>query len=974
MFCFQLGYAQERCGTVVYQKLLQQHNQKLESSDQFEDWISKKIKSKKQASQKEEATIVTIPVVVHIIHNGEPLGTGRNISDDQVFSQIEVLNEDFRRMNDDRFDTPSTFQPVAADVELQFVLAARDPEGLPSNGITRVNGERPLWELSDNYTLKSISYWPAEDYLNIWVTDLGSSYLGYAQFPVSDLNGLETSSENALTDGVVIDYFTFGSKLKVPSANIHSTYDRGRTATHEIGHFFGLRHIWGDGGCSVDDFCADTPLASTDHGNLSNCSFPGPNTCSNETPDLADMFQNFMDYTDDICMNLFTLDQKTRIRTVLDNSPRRASLVTSKGGIAPVNVANDMGIRNIISPQSSVCGEMLTPEIEIRNYGTNAVSGVSISFNLNGELIESKSFNINLNPLDITTVSFSEISLPAIGDNSFNFEITTVNNGTDNNADNNQKVINVTIPPNGLLPVRVNFDQLPTDWSIINSDGLTTWENLQAPNSDPTNMALGIKFYNYENEGDLDVFSSPVFDLSERTTAQLSFDVAYAKYFGNEGDGLIITISENCSNLSSDTIYFKSGDELATVVPTSSNFVPTSSSDWRNETIDLAPYLGLNAVQINFIAKNGYGNNLYIDNVIVDDVQNQILSPSPASCIASQDLTVEVVNTGNTAIGNFDIHYSIDGGNSTTTSFTLLSPLEVGFSTEVSTTLPSLPIGGHVLEVTIDLPNSTESELIKHHFYIDHSVEVIPIRENFENFETSTWLIANHDQGITWQVENGEAGKYIMINNTDYNKIDQNDWLITPSLDFTKSASATLTFEVAFSGINNPKDGLALYISTDCGENYFLGGYNKIGIELYTSDFQDSPSINDWRLETVDLSQYLGNDQMRLAFVSTNKNGSNIYLDDVQIYVTDLFPTRQNDLYPNPTVDGKFNLIFDLDKKELVKVMVYDLSGHLVLSETLENTLNQQYTFDLNGQPQGIYIIRAIGESFALSRRVMKND
>ncbi|HNP19845.1 MAG TPA: choice-of-anchor J domain-containing protein [Fulvivirga sp.] len=973
MFCFQLGYAQERCGTVIYQELLREHNKKLETTDQFEDWLSKKI-SKKQAAQKEEATIVTIPVVVHIVHNGEPLGTGMNIPDDQIYSQIEVLNEDFRRMNDDRSNTPTTFQPVAADVELQFVLAARDPEGLPTDGITRTNGERPLWELSDNYALKAISYWPAEDYLNIWVTDLGSKFLGYAQFPVSNLDGLETSSENGLTDGVVIDYFAFGSKLKVPSANIHSTYDRGRTATHEIGHFFGLRHIWGDGGCSVDDYCADTPLASTDHGNLNNCTFPGPNTCSNESPDLPDMFQNFMDYTDDVCMNLFTLDQKTRIRTVLDNSPRRASLVTSKGAIAPVSVANDIGIRNIIAPQSAVCGDVLIPEIEIRNYGTNAVSSVSISFNLNGGLMESKSFNVTLDPLEITSVSFSEIALPAIGVNTFNFEVSAVNSSTDNNADNNQKEINVTIPPNGTLPVRVNFDQLPTDWNITNSDGLTTWETFQAPNSDPANMSLGINFYNYENEGDLDVFTSPVFDLSERTTAQLSFDLAYAKYFGKDSDGLIVTISENCSSLSIDTVYFKSGEELATVGPTSSNFVPTSSSDWRNETIDLASYLGLNAVQINFIAKNGYGNNLYIDNIIVDDVKNQILSPSPASCMATQDLTVEVVNSGNTAISNFDIHYSLDGGNLTTTSFTLLSPLEVGFSAVVSTTLPNLSIGGHLLEVTIDLPNSTENEVINHQFYIDQSVEVIPIRESFEDFGTSTWLIANHDQGITWQVENGEKGNYLMINNADYVNINQNDWLISPSLDFTQATSATLTFEVAYSGLNNPNDGLALYISTDCGENYFLGGYNKIGKELYTSDFQDTPGINDWRFETVDLSQYLGNDQLRLAFVSTNKNGADIYLDDIQIYVTDLFPTRKNDLYPNPTVDGIFNLIFDLDKKELVKIMVYDLSGHLVLSETLPNTLNQQYTFDLSGQPQGIYILRAIGESFALSRRVMKND
>ncbi len=277
---------------------------------------------------KKSEVVYSIPVVVHVIHNNSSETTGginnSNISDEQVLSQIEVLNEDFRRNHSDTTNTPSVFLDVAADVGFEFCIASFDPDGQPTTGITRhYSDDLPFDSRNSlqNRRLKNYGYWPADQYLNIWVTELDDDVLGYATFPSDiDLEGLENYTTDLTNDGIVIDHRVFGRNI---GTSQFGNYNLGRTTTHEVGHWFGLYHIWGDqNNCTASDYCDDTPSqfesttgCPTDQG-----------SCTNR-----DMYENFMDYSYDACMNIFTIDQKNRMRTVMELSPRRKSLLSSTG-------------------------------------------------------------------------------------------------------------------------------------------------------------------------------------------------------------------------------------------------------------------------------------------------------------------------------------------------------------------------------------------------------------------------------------------------------------------------------------------------------------------------------------------------------------------------------------------------------------------------------------------------------------------
>ncbi len=264
--------------------------------------ISKAAKLRKYSTKGSQ--IIHIPVVFHIIYSLNI----QNISDAQVYSQLDIINKDFRRLNSDTNLTPTDFKNVAADVEIEFCIAHQDPDGNWTNGITRTQSSKSVFEMNTDDAKFTSSggedAWDATKYLNIWIvpsiSDNGSGgILGYTQWP----------GGNWATDGVVIGYKYIGN-----IGTAVSPFNLGRTATHEIGHWLGLYHIWGDdnGACWGTDNIDDTPnQADYNYG----CPTHPSISCSNN----GDMFMNYMDYTDDSCMNIFTIDQKNRMLTIIDS-------------------------------------------------------------------------------------------------------------------------------------------------------------------------------------------------------------------------------------------------------------------------------------------------------------------------------------------------------------------------------------------------------------------------------------------------------------------------------------------------------------------------------------------------------------------------------------------------------------------------------------------------------------------------------
>ncbi len=307
--------AQRNCGTAQYVKMLEKENPEGAKKHAL---LEQRIASGEASRAMLPNSVVTIPVVVHIVFNN----AAENISDEQVYSQIEVLNEDYRMLNTDYALAVPTefvpFQPLASDIQVQFCLASVDPNGNPTTGITRTATMHGPFDYPTNDMMFAssggIDAWDTQHYLNLYVCEISGCIIGYAPYPLT---------ASAATDAVVIDVFTFGKH-----GSAVAPFDLGRTATHEVGHWLNLIHIFADDNpptCTDSDNVTDTPNQLAANGGC-----PGVKVSCSNGPN-GDMSMNYMDYTDDRCMYMFSAGQKARMVATFSPGGGRDALLGSGG-------------------------------------------------------------------------------------------------------------------------------------------------------------------------------------------------------------------------------------------------------------------------------------------------------------------------------------------------------------------------------------------------------------------------------------------------------------------------------------------------------------------------------------------------------------------------------------------------------------------------------------------------------------------
>ncbi|TVR82544.1 MAG: PKD domain-containing protein [Chitinophagaceae bacterium] len=586
-----------RCYTQEADSMLRANNPGMSSHQEFEDWLEQKI-AQQPPENPAVRTIYTIPTIVHVIHNGENVGTGNNISEAQVISQFEVLNEDFRRIP----GTPGfNNDPVGADVEIEFCPVIIDPNGnaLAEPGINRIDRNAEGFDAfpyTPNYidnTVKPNTFWDPELYFNIWVVPISGGILGYAQFPSnSGLLGMPANGGPASTDGIVTRTTAFGRV-----GNVQAPFDGGRTTTHEVGHWLGLRHIWGDGGCSVDDFCGDTPTAG---GPNYGCNV-GASSCSS-----TDMVENYMDYSDDACMNIFTLCQRTRMRTVMTNSPRRLELLNS-----------------------TVCEPLAPPVVNFEAVVREGCPGLTVEFrDLSSNLPNSWNWNFPGGNPSSSTNQNPIVTYDNLG--SFDVTLTATNNAGSNTA---TEIGYIEILPQATTTILFETfeSNSPTlaDWQIVNPNNGISWALYNVGGTTPGNTAIGVNFWNYNNVGEEDRLISPLLDFTDYENVELSFEHAYTRYPNFDSDTLKVYVSTDGGTTIGDLIAVFAEDgsgNFATVDDQTASFFPTQDTEWCTNSLynasgcislDLSTYDNTNNIRLTFETVSNYSNNLFLDNIKV---------------------------------------------------------------------------------------------------------------------------------------------------------------------------------------------------------------------------------------------------------------------------------------------------------------------------------------------------------------------
>ena len=628
-FCFSLaaqnnGPVNERCGTMPYlQKKLQENAVLRSRFEQKKIEFNRTVSSRSQNNNARINAVVYIPVVFHIVMANPSL-----VTDAQIQAQVDTLNKDFFGANGDSVRIPSYFKSLFGKSNIQFCLAQRTPEGEATDGINRVVTTKTGFTFDDavkhSYSGGADS-WNTSKYFNVWVCPLPSSLLGYSTLPQDGTPATE--------EGVVIDFRT------LPGGSLND-FNKGKTLTHETGHYFNLYHIWADdnGGCFDDDFVDDTPKQA---GATSGC--PSGVKTDNCTPTgNGVMYQNYMDYTDDPCLVMFTPGQVDRMETAL--SMYRTSLLSSNG-CQPVILNNlDAQLRSVNQPSQRLCNALFTPQVTVRNKGSQNLTSLQISTSIDNGPVTTYQWTGSLPTYNTIVVDLSN-QTTTTGSHILTVYVSNPNSTTDQDRSNDTLQISFQYfaPMTNISEGFENNTFPPPGWDVINGDNGPTWERVTGI-SKTGNASVKMNNYDYDHIGESDDLRLPSVKIASGIdSAFLSFQVAAAAYSNintndNNWDTLEVLISTDCGKTYT-SMYKKWGPTLVTTnAAYSTEFFP-SPSQWRKDSINLEGFIGNNDLLIAFRNTTGFENNIFLDDINLRTVvvnpnlktQGFLVTPNPTS-------------------------------------------------------------------------------------------------------------------------------------------------------------------------------------------------------------------------------------------------------------------------------------------------------------------------------------------------------
>jgi hypothetical protein len=574
-----------------------------------------------------DGQVYTIPVIFHVVLSDQSL-----VTDDQVKRQLAVLNSDFAGTNADSSKIPDYFKSLFGKSIIQFCLAQRTPAGLPTSGIDRVQTTRSSFSINNEgvkySALGGTDGWDNGQYMNIWICGLSGGILGYSSFPDDDEANLQ---------GVVVDY------RAVPGGQ-YSAYNGGKTLTHETGHFFNLYHIWGDdnGSCSGTDHIDDTPQ----QGNSTNSCISGIKLDNCSASGNGIMYQNYMDYTADACLVMFTSDQVSRMEAAV--STYYSTLAVSKA-CQPIAVTkNNASLTNILHPEQRVCKDQIVPVISIKNNGSDTLRSLSIITKLNDGTSQTLNWKGLLAYYESEDITLNAIKIPE-GNSVLSVAVSDPGGNLDEDkSDDSLSVSFQYYPPVTELSEGFESNIFPAPgWDIVNPDHGLTWKKIPGISASG-NAAVFLENYGASVPGHDDL-RSPQISIGQVDSAFLSFKVAAVastlnSLRNNIPDTLEVLASVDCGQTYT-SLYKKTGSALSTSSnSTAISFVP-SAADWRKDSVNLVAYIDRGDFLIAFRSASSPQNNIYLDDIHLRTVvvnpnlkeKGFLVTPNPAR----NQLTVE---------------------------------------------------------------------------------------------------------------------------------------------------------------------------------------------------------------------------------------------------------------------------------------------------------------------------------------------